>query len=139
MGEINKVVGVRISKGRRRRGMSQRDLALNIRRSESWVSQVERGALPLDSLAMAEKVAGVLEMDPAFLLALDVRWARTSGRISAGQSAIGPSLGRQGLDRSAMVLRGRNLAAIQTLAYGVDCLPSRTGDPGGASIPKGRH
>ncbi len=33
--------------------MSQRDLVLSIDKSESWVGQVEREVLPLDSLATA--------------------------------------------------------------------------------------
>ncbi|MFF5131078.1 helix-turn-helix domain-containing protein [Streptomyces syringium] len=80
MGKIDKVVGARMSKGRRRKGMSQRDVSLTVARSESWVGQVERGVLPLDSLTTAETVAGALGMDPAFLLALDERWPQTDVR-----------------------------------------------------------
>lgn len=72
--EIDVLVGQRIAKGRRRRGWYQRDLAAAIGMSESWVSQVERGVLPLDSVETAEKIATELRLDVPHVLALDVRY-----------------------------------------------------------------
>jgi tetratricopeptide (TPR) repeat protein len=42
--------------------------------SESWVSQVERGVLTVDSLQTAEKIAAELLLDVTYVLALDVRY-----------------------------------------------------------------
>lgn len=76
--DIDAVVGERIARARRRRGWYQRDLAAAIGMSESWVSQVERGVLPLDSLQSAEKIAEELRLDVPHVLALDVRYRPAS-------------------------------------------------------------
>src|SRR6185437_4664233 len=81
--DINAVVGERIAAARRRRGWYQRDLAAAIGMSESWVSQVERGVLALDSLEAAEKIANELRLDVPHVLALDVRYGFTAARIAA--------------------------------------------------------
>jgi transcriptional regulator with XRE-family HTH domain len=47
--------------------MSQRDLATTMRRSESWVSQVERGVLPVDRLPVLEALAQALNVTAADL------------------------------------------------------------------------
>ncbi|MBB5933997.1 ribosome-binding protein aMBF1 (putative translation factor) [Streptomyces zagrosensis] len=41
--EIDKIIGKRIEKGRRRKGLLQHELGAAVSRSESWVGQVERG------------------------------------------------------------------------------------------------
>ncbi|MGY1499703.1 helix-turn-helix domain-containing protein [Streptomyces sp. QTS52] len=74
MGGIDDAVGARIAKGRRRRGWTQRDLSLAVGRSESWVSQVERGVLALDSVDTAEAVARALGLGVGHILAFDVRY-----------------------------------------------------------------
>ena len=45
---------------RKARGMSQRELAAAMGRSESWVSQVERNVQPLDRLPVLQAVAETL-------------------------------------------------------------------------------
>ncbi|QVI22836.1 helix-turn-helix transcriptional regulator [Nocardia tengchongensis] len=45
---------------RRRRGLSQKELGAAIRRSESWVSQVERDVLPVERLSVLQRLADVL-------------------------------------------------------------------------------
>ncbi|RLU86240.1 hypothetical protein CTZ27_25000 [Streptomyces griseocarneus] len=84
MAKLDDTVGTRIARSRRRRGWSQRRLALEVGKSESWVSQAERGALSLDSLATAETLAQVLGVEPSYVLALDERWPGTpapDGRV----------------------------------------------------------
>ena len=71
---VDAVVGERIAQARRRRGWYQKDLAARIGMSESWVSQVERGVLTVDSLQTAEKIAAELLLDVTYVLALDVRY-----------------------------------------------------------------
>ena len=39
--EFNKIIGKRIEKGRRRKGLLQHELAAAVGRSESWVGQVQ--------------------------------------------------------------------------------------------------
>lgn len=50
-------LGERVAELRRRRGMSQRDLAAEVGRSESWVSQVERDVLPVDRASVLQALA----------------------------------------------------------------------------------
>jgi transcriptional regulator with XRE-family HTH domain len=55
--------GQRIAAARRRRGMSQAVLAGLIGRSESWLSQVERGKRTVDSHAILTRLASLLHTD----------------------------------------------------------------------------
>lgn len=55
-------IGERIAVYRRRRGLSQRDLAGLIDRSESWLSQVERGIRSVDRLSVLIDIAKVLHV-----------------------------------------------------------------------------
>lgn len=59
--------GQRIARARRRRGLSQAALAGLVGRSESWLSQVERGKRGLDSHAVLTQMAQVLRVDIAEL------------------------------------------------------------------------
>jgi transcriptional regulator with XRE-family HTH domain len=52
-----------IARARRRRGLSQAVLAGLIGRSESWLSQVERGKRDIDSHAVLMRLAAVLRVD----------------------------------------------------------------------------
>ena len=55
--------GQRIARARRRRGLSQAVLAGLIGRSESWLSQVERGKRGVDSHSALVRLAEVLRVD----------------------------------------------------------------------------
>src|SRR5579859_7546037 len=55
--------GQRIARARRRRGLSQAVLAGLIGRSESWLSQVERGKRGIDSHNVLVRLADVLRVD----------------------------------------------------------------------------
>jgi transcriptional regulator with XRE-family HTH domain len=55
--------GQRIARARRRRGLSQAVLAGLIGRSESWLSQVERGRRGVDSHSVLVRLAEVLRVD----------------------------------------------------------------------------
>jgi transcriptional regulator with XRE-family HTH domain len=57
------VAGQRIARARRRRGLSQAVLAGLIGRSESWLSQVERGKRGVDSHSVLVRLAEVLRVD----------------------------------------------------------------------------
>jgi transcriptional regulator with XRE-family HTH domain len=55
--------GQRIARARRRRGLSQAVLAGLAGRSESWLSQVERGKRGVDSHSVLVRLAEVLRVD----------------------------------------------------------------------------
>jgi transcriptional regulator with XRE-family HTH domain len=57
------VAGQRIARARRRRGLSQAVLAGLVGRSESWLSQVERGKRGVDSHSVLVRLAEVLHVD----------------------------------------------------------------------------
>lgn len=53
-------LGQRVAELRRRRGLSQKDLAVEVSRSESWVSQVERDVLPVERVSVLRTLADAL-------------------------------------------------------------------------------
>jgi transcriptional regulator with XRE-family HTH domain len=57
-----KTVGQRVKELRRAAGMSQSDLAAAMGRSESWVSQVERGVQPVERLSVLQALADALNV-----------------------------------------------------------------------------
>ena len=57
--------GQRIARARRRRGLSQAVLAGLVGRSESWLSQVERGKRGIDSHSVLIRLAEILRVDVA--------------------------------------------------------------------------
>jgi transcriptional regulator with XRE-family HTH domain/tetratricopeptide (TPR) repeat protein len=88
MDVLDILVGERLSVSRRRRGLSQADFGSMIGRSESWVSKVETGAMRLDSVALARKIAGLLGVDVRFLLGLDSGGAPTGATTGAREVEI---------------------------------------------------
>ncbi|MGH9210755.1 MAG: helix-turn-helix domain-containing protein [Acidimicrobiales bacterium] len=52
--------GRRVAQFRRQRGLSQKDLASEVGRSVSWVSQVERGVQPVERLSVLRELADAL-------------------------------------------------------------------------------
>ncbi|WP_435058974.1 helix-turn-helix domain-containing protein [Streptomyces sp. bgisy060] len=67
--EYQKALGRKIAFNRKRRGLSQKEFAGLLERSEAWVSQVERGVRRIDRMTVLEKVAEVLEVPIAELAA----------------------------------------------------------------------
>lgn len=61
-------IGERVAAYRRRRGISQTALAGLVGRSESWLSQVERGIRSVDSLTVILDLARVLRVEPDKLI-----------------------------------------------------------------------
>jgi transcriptional regulator with XRE-family HTH domain len=61
------LVGERIAYHRKRLGLSQVEFAGLVGRSESWVSQVERGVRPVDRMSVLQRVADVLSVSVAEL------------------------------------------------------------------------
>ncbi|MFF7191788.1 helix-turn-helix domain-containing protein [Streptomyces sp. NPDC008222] len=67
--EYQKALGRKIAFNRKRRGLSQKEFAGLLGRSEAWVSQVECGVRRIDRMTVLEKVADVLEVPVAELAA----------------------------------------------------------------------
>lgn len=61
--------GQRLARARRRRGLSQAALAGLVGRSESWLSQVERGKRSIDSHAVLTRIVEILHIDVSDLTA----------------------------------------------------------------------
>ena len=62
-------LGRKIAAERRRRGLSQPELARMVDRSVAWVSQVERGVRKVDRMSVLEALATALEVPLAELAA----------------------------------------------------------------------
>ena len=75
--------GQRIARARRRRGLSQTALAGLVGRSESWLSQVERGLRDVDSHAVLVALAEVLRVEVADLTGEDTVDPRASRYAAA--------------------------------------------------------
>lgn len=67
--EYQKALGRKIAQYRKRRGLSQREFARLVDRSEAWVSQVERGVRKVDRMTVLESLAEVLEVPVSDLAA----------------------------------------------------------------------
>ncbi len=67
--DYEKALGRKIAFNRKRRGLSQKEFAALLDRSEAWVSQVERGVRRVDRMTVLEKVAEVLDVPVSELAA----------------------------------------------------------------------
>ena len=72
-------IGGRIGAYRRRRGLSQAALAGLVGRSESWLSQVERGLRSVDRLSIILDLARVLRVEPQQLIGRPWQFAPNGG------------------------------------------------------------
>jgi transcriptional regulator with XRE-family HTH domain len=71
---------------RRRRGLSQAALAGLIGRSESWLSQVERGIRSVDRLSVLLDMAKILHVDVESLIGRPWQLAPNGGAVAHGQT-----------------------------------------------------
>ncbi|MDI5979607.1 helix-turn-helix domain-containing protein [Amycolatopsis magusensis] len=81
-----KALGRRVALHRSRRGLSQKELGGRISRSESWVSQVERGARRVDRMSVLEMLADALEVPLAELAPEENVVAAVTGKPRAASS-----------------------------------------------------
>ncbi|MGH3277491.1 MAG: helix-turn-helix domain-containing protein [Streptosporangiaceae bacterium] len=75
--------GQRIARARRRRGLSQAALAGLVGRSESWLSQVERGLRSVDSHSVLTSLAEILRVDVTELTAAEAAELQVSRYTAA--------------------------------------------------------
>ena len=85
--EYEKALGRKIAFNRKRRGLSQKEFAALLDRSEAWVSQVERGVRRVDRMTVLEKVAEVLDV-PLSELAAEAPIVAQSSEEPPGASRL---------------------------------------------------
>ncbi len=79
---------------RRRRGLSQAALAGLVGRSESWLSQVERGIRSVDRLSVLLDMAKILHVDVESLIGRPWQLAPNGGAVAQGLDASQRSIPR---------------------------------------------
>ena len=110
--DYQQALGRKIAAERRRRGLSQPELARMIDRSVAWVSQVERGVRKVDRMSVLETVAAALDVPLAELAAeAPVVAAVTEEPPGAG----GLRLVLSGAYALRAMLNGRHPPALSTL------------------------
>jgi transcriptional regulator with XRE-family HTH domain len=85
-------IGERIRIYRGRRGLSQRELAGLIGRSESWLSQVERGVRSVDKFSVLVDIAQVLKTNVETLVGTRMEYAPNGDAPIAGIDAVAAAL-----------------------------------------------
>lgn len=88
MAEAAAGIGERIAAYRLRRGLSQAALAGLVGRSESWLSQVERGIRSVDRLSVLLDMARVLHVDVESLIGRPWQYAPNGGPTAEGLDDI---------------------------------------------------
>jgi transcriptional regulator with XRE-family HTH domain len=103
-------LGRKLADARRRRGLSQPELARMISRSVAWVSQVERGVRKVDRMSVLETLADALEIPLAELAAE----APVVAAVNEGQpSAAGLRLVLSGTWSLRAMLNGHDVPLVQ--------------------------
>lgn len=97
-GFVMRGIGDRIAAYRKRRGLSQAALAGLVGRSESWLSQVERGVRDVDSLSVIRELSYQLHVSPDTLIGTEA----APVHLDAGHRAADPV--RHYLDRYTQLL-----------------------------------
>jgi transcriptional regulator with XRE-family HTH domain len=105
-------LGRKIAIERRRRGLSQPELARLLGRSVAWVSQVERGVRKIDRMSVLEAVATALEV-PLYELAAEAPVVAAVTEEPPGASGL--RLVLSGAYALRAMLDGRRPAALSTL------------------------
>jgi len=82
------MLGERIAAYRRRRGLSQAAPAGLVGRSESWLSQVERGVRSVDRLSVLLDMARVLHVDVESLSGRPWQYAPNGGAFADGLAEV---------------------------------------------------
>jgi tetratricopeptide (TPR) repeat protein len=110
--DYQKALGRKIAAERRRRGLSQPELARMVDRSVAWVSQVERGVRKVDRMSVLEALAAALEVPLAELAAEAPVVAAVTGKPPG---AGGLRLVLSGAYALRAMLDGHRAPAVSTL------------------------
>lgn len=87
----DKTLGRKIAQHRQRRGLSQKEFARQVDRSETWLSQVERGVRRIDRMSVLERLAGALDL-PLAELAADAPVVMAATQQPAAATELGLAL-----------------------------------------------
>lgn len=107
MPESGETFGTRVARARRRRGLSQAELARDLSRSVAWLSQVERGVRRIDRMSVLENLAEVLDI-PLAELAPDLPVVAARGTVD------------EAIERLKLVLLTTGLAGAASGRHDVD-------------------
>jgi len=107
--------GARIARARRRRGLSQAVLGGLVGRSESWLSQVERGKRKVDSHAVLTRMAAVLRVEVEELTGPDQRGGEEGQRVYEPATEIERAM--MGYEAVEASIGGRETANVSSLAH----------------------
>ena len=110
--DYKQALGRKIAAERRRRGLSQPELARMVDRSVAWVSQVERGVRRVDRMSVLEALAAALDV-PLAELAAEAPVVAAVTEEPPGASGL--RLVLSGAYALRAMLDGRRPAAISTL------------------------
>jgi transcriptional regulator with XRE-family HTH domain len=110
--DYQQALGRKIAAERRRRGLSQPELARMIDRSVAWVSQVERGVRKVDRMSVLETLAAALEV-PLAELAAEAPVVAAATEEAPG--AAGLRLVLSGVHSLRAMLNGGDSPALITL------------------------
>ena len=110
--DYQQALGRKIAAERRRRGLSQPELARMIDRSVAWVSQVERGVRKVDRMSVLETVAAALDI-PLAELAAEAPVVAAVSEEPPGASGL--RLVLSGAHALHAMLDGRRAPAVSTL------------------------
>jgi hypothetical protein len=110
--DYQRALGRKIAAERRRRGLSQPELARLLGRSVAWVSQVERGVRKVDRMSVLETVATALEV-PLAELAAEAPVVAAVTEEPPG--AVGLRMVLSGAHALRAMLDGRRPCALGTL------------------------
>jgi len=115
--EYQEALGRKIAQARRRRGLSQPELARLIGRSVAWVSQVERGVRKVDRMSVLEPLAQALAIPLAELAA---EAPVVAAAPDEPPEATGLRLVLSGAHALRAMLNGRMAPDVSVLAGKVD-------------------
>ena len=110
--DYQKALGRKIAAERRRRGLSQPELARMVDRSVAWVSQVERGVRKVDRMSVLEALAVALDV-PLAELAAEAPVVAAVTEETPGASGL--RLVLSGAYALRAMLDGRRSPAVSTL------------------------
>jgi len=110
--DYQQALGRKIAAERRRRGLSQPELARMIDRSVAWVSQVERGVRKVDRMSVLETLAAALDV-PLAELAAEAPVVAAVSEEPPGASGL--RLVLSGAYALRAMLNGRQPPALSTL------------------------
>ncbi|GAA2657704.1 XRE family transcriptional regulator [Streptomyces lunalinharesii] len=109
-------LGKMIAKARRRKGWPQRDLAAMLEKSESWVSQVEREMIPVNSLQTLRHLSEALDLALPELLAAEQPSGHAPTSAHRGSSST-KVVGNLDPEEGEDPVRRRNLFAAAAAVF----------------------